>query len=193
MAEQVYDFVIALKRPSYKAINAVSVGLIVIFLAVFCFCLYRLGLFRQNWLMSGIPLIVLGTMTSGFLNARKPDFLLTYRLELTIAGMGFVALEPLPHHQLWAALYLLLAVAERLAKQPLEYYFCDTHIVKKGVMRKTYQWYEVENVRISHNLFTLDLRDNRLVQKRLQQDTDPQTEAEFNAFCKAQLHFNPQS
>jgi hypothetical protein len=185
-----YDFVISLKRPNYKGINLVSVLLIVIFLSAFSFYIVENDLVFIRWWLLGVPILVLGLMAYGYFNRNRPDFVVHYRLELTIAAMGFMTMLYMPYHYLWAAVYALVSIAERLVKRPDEIYFSKEEIVRNSLWRKTYQWFEVENVLIRDNFFTLDLRDNRLIQSLLDQPTDAATAAEFNAFCKEQLHFN---
>ncbi|TAD81344.1 MAG: hypothetical protein EAY75_17915 [Bacteroidetes bacterium] len=184
-----YDFVISLKRPNYRGINTVSVLLVIIFLLTYCFYLAELGYFLTRWWLLAIPFLVVGLLLYGFFNRKRADFLVHHRLELNIAAMGFVAMTSMPNNYLWAVLYALVGVAERLVKRPNEIYFSKEEIVRNTLWRKTYQWFEVENVVLRDNLFTLDLRNNRLIQGPLDQPTDVDTEVEFNAFCKAQLHF----
>ena len=185
-----YDFVISLKRPNYKGVNAVSVILVIFFLLSFSKYLIDTSPLGSRWWLIAIPIGIVAAMVYGFTYRNRPDFMVYFRTELALAAIGFLLMDEIPHHLLIGFAYVGMSRVERWVKKPHEIYFSKEHVLRRGLFSKTYQWIDIENVVLKDNFFTLDLRNNTLIQKELDQPTDAQTEIDFNAFCKAQLHFN---
>ena len=183
------DFVISLKRPSYRGINMVSVILLVLFLAAYCYFLSRTGINNRNVWMLLIPVMVTGLMIYGFINQSKKDFLVYYRTELFIAAIGWFMLPLYEGARYFGWAYALMAIIERLVKYPDEWIFSSANIVHPGFPRKTYEWVEIDNVVIRDNIFTLDFINNKVIQKELEQQVDEPMKTEFNQWCQEQLHF----
>ena len=185
------EFIITLKRPSYRAINLVSIILLFLFLVAFFYYLWRAGIHGKNALLLVIPVMIAGLMIKGFTRLNRKDYVVYYRTELFIAALGWFLLPLYAHARLIGWMYAFMAVIERFVKYPDEWAFSKENVVHLIFPRKSYEWVEIDNVIIRDNLFTLDLMNNRIIQKELDVPVDKPTEDEFNAWCREQLHFKP--
>jgi hypothetical protein len=184
-----YNFVITLKRPDYKLINWVSVLLIITFLLAFFFHITQTGIGKSNMAILGIPVIIIGLMLNGFFRRKQKDFLVYYRVELLIAALGWFVLPLFADVRFIGWLYGLMAFIERYVKMPDQWAFSKDHVVRNVFPKKTYEWVDIDNAVIRDNLFTLDLRSNKIIQKELETPVDQPLQDEFNEFCQQQLHF----
>ena len=183
------DYIISLKRPSYRAINLVSVILLLLFLVAFFYFLSRTGIDgRNSWLLL-IPAMVLALMVYGFSQRNRKDFLVYYRTELFIAAIGWFMLPLYTGSRYFGWAYAVMALIERFVKYPDEWVFSKENVVHPGIPKRTYEWVEIDNVVIRDNIFTLDFINNKVVQKELDQPVDKSLELEFNNWCQEQLHF----
>lgn len=89
--------------------------------------------------------------------------------------------------------FMLLALLEHQVKFPLEIGFSETQIVFNTLFRKKYKWDQLSNVMLRDGMLTMDFKNNRLVQREVEddEDEDDASEEEFNIFCKEQLKKNP--
>ena len=183
------DYIINLKRPSYRAINSVSVLLLALFLVAFFYYIVQRGLDGKNVFLLLVPAMIAALAIRGFLNRKKPDFLVYYRTELFIAALGWFLLPIYAKAKLIGWMYALMAVIERYVKYPDEWSFSKENVVHHIFPKKVYEWVEIDNVMIRDNLFTMDFMNNKIIQKELDTPVDKSLEDEFNAYCKEQLHF----
>ena len=181
-----YEYVITLRRPDYRAVDMVSQLLLLLFLVFFIRYSWDTGWLRTSPVVILIPLLISGLWIS---NATRPKgSIVYYRLPLVIAGLGWLMI---PDGWQWLALvYGFLSVAERQVKFPDEIGFTAEKIVRSSFPRKTYQWIDIDNVMIRDNLFTLDLRNNKMIQKELETPVSKSIQDEFNEYCRQQLHFS---
>ena len=180
-----YDYVITLKRPNYRGVDMVSQLLLLLFLIFFYRYAWAMGWIRSLTAINIVPLLIIGLWIYNL--TRPKGSIVYYRLALVIAGLGWLMI---PNGWQWlAAVYGFLSVAERQVKFPDEIGFTADKIVRSSFPRKTYQWVDIDNVMIRDNLFTLDLRSNKIIQKELETRVSKTTENEFNEYCRAQLHF----
>ena len=183
------DYVISLKRPSYKAINIVSVILLLLFLVAYCYFLSRTGINSRNIWMLLVPAMIISLMIYGFINRSRKDFLVYYRTELFIAAIGWFMLPLYEGARYFGWAYAVMAIIERLVKYPDEWIFSKENIIHPGLPKRTYDWVEVDNVMIRDNIFTIDFINNKVIQKELEQEVDDNMKQEFNQWCQQQLHF----
>jgi hypothetical protein len=184
-----FDYVITLKSPNYRYINLISQLLLVIFLVTYFFYLFGIGMFGKNLWMVVIPILIIGLWLFGWVRSSNRSFQVHYRIELMIAAMSWILL-PLFEYHMWIGWgYALMAVIERWVKVPDEIGFSKEKVVRNSLPKKRYEWVEIDNVVIRDNLFTLDLRNNKIIQKELDEPIANELEDEFNAYCKEQLHF----
>lgn len=184
-----FDYVITLQSPGFRLINAISQLLLLLFLVTYFFYLFRIGMFGQNLWLLVIPVFILALWLYGWVRSAHKNFLVHYRIELMIAAMAWLWLPLSPHHAWIGWGYALMAVIERWVKAPDEIGFSREAVVRNSFPKKKYDWVEIENVMIKDNLFTLDLRSNKIIQKELDEPITEALEKEFNAFCKQQLYF----
>ncbi len=77
--------------------------------------------------------------------------------------------------------FLLLTFLEYQAKYPLEIGFSPDKIVINSLLRKTFPWSAFNNVLMKDGLLTLDFKNNRLLQKQVDEEEDGDAdEEEFN-------------
>ena len=184
-----YNYVITLKSPGFTFINAISQLLLFLFLVTYFFYLFRIGMFGQNLWLIIIPLLIIALWLYGWIRSANQNFLVHYRIELMIAAMAWILLPLIPQHHWIGWGYALMAVIERWVKAPDEFGFTKEAVVRNTFPKKKYEWVEIENVLIKDNLFTLDLRSNKIIQKELEEPIADELEKEFNEFCKKQLYF----
>jgi hypothetical protein len=180
-------FVITLKSKSHRPINLISQLLILLFLAAFTF--YFIGNAQRNYWLLLIPAMVVGLWIAGWINNGKPGYQMHFRTELMIGAMTCILLPMFPHSSWFGVGLGLMSILERWVKRPDELSFTEEQVVRNSFPRKKYEWFEIENVLIRDNLFTLDLRNNKLIQLPLDEPVSKELQDEFNAWCTRQLHF----
>lgn len=184
-----FDYVITLKSPGYRHVNIVSQVLLLIFLTAYFYYLIRLGMFGTNLWLVVIPLLIIGLWLYGWVRSADKSFQVNYRMELMVAAMAWMLL-PLAKYHVWFGVgYAIMSVIERWVKFPDEIGFTKEKVVRNSFPKKKYEWFEIDNVMIRDNIFTLDLRNNHIIQKELDEPVSAELIAEFNAYCKEQLHF----
>jgi hypothetical protein len=189
MARTAFDYVISLKRPNYKGVNAVSQILLLLFLTAFFYYIIQTDFAGRQYWLAGIPLLIGAAWVYGYVKAADPQFVIYYRLELMIAALGWFFIPLFAYSHLLGYIYALMSIAERYIKFPDEIGFTKEKVVRNTFPSKTYQWFEIDNVILRDNLFTLDLRNNKIIQKELEESVAPELEKEFNEYCRQQLHF----
>ena len=110
------DYIISLKRPSYSAINVVSVILLLLFLLAFFYFLGQVGLDARNGWLLLVPAMIIGLMIYGFSQRNRKDFLVYYRTELFIAAIGWFMLPLYSGSRYFGWAYALMAIIERYVK-----------------------------------------------------------------------------
>jgi hypothetical protein len=183
-----FDYLITLQRPSYKAINIISQLLIFIYLITYIqYNIVHGWPLATSWTSYIIPLVIIVLWIINKLQAGRKDSIVYYRLPLLFAALGWIT-DPL--HFWWLGLvYAVVGFCERFIKFPNEIGFTKEQVIINSFPKKTFSWVDVENVMIRDNLFTLDLRNNKMIQKQLDEPIEADLEQEFNQFCKEQLHF----
>jgi hypothetical protein len=189
MARTSFEYVISLKRPDYRAVDWVSRILLLLFLISFFYYVLRTGFAGGQYWLAAIPLLIGAAWLYGFVRKANPQFVVYYRLELMIAALGWFFIPLFANSHFLGYAYALMAIAERYIKFPDEIGFNSEKVVRNTFPSKTYQWFEIDNVMIRDNLFTLDLRNNKIIQKSLDEEISPELEKEFNEYCRQQLHF----
>ncbi len=185
-----YDFIITLKRPGYRFINFISVILLFLFLIAFGYYILQAGWQNQQYLLLLIPAMIIGLMVMGFVKRKNPEFLQYFRTELFIAALGWFLIPAFADVRYIGWLYALMGFIERFAKMPDQWAFSKEKVVRKSIPKTSFEWVEIDNVMIRDNIFTLDLRNNKILQKELDNPVDPVLQNEFNEYCGQQLHFN---
>jgi len=183
-----YDFIIVLKHTgASRLIDWMSK--LMLFTAIVAF-MYQASLNIaknlpvQNQLLYFLfSFIIVAWMLYCYLQERQglPSF---YRFGLMIAAWGWYIH---PHGRILAFVYLAAAVLEKPVKVQPEYAFDDTMVVLNSFPQKQYYWDEISNVVLKDGLLTIDLKNNKLIQKEVNDEVLPQDEKDFNDFCKERL------
>jgi hypothetical protein len=83
-----------------------------------------------------------------------------------------------------AAVFLFMAWIERRAKTPAQIEFSSENIIFNGMMKKKYNWSEIQNVVLKDALLTVDFKNNKLMQREIEEELD---EAKFNNWARKHL------
>ncbi len=73
----------------------------------------------------------------------------------------------MPYFQWMVFVFVLLAILEYQAETRSEIGFSEDHIIFNGLLKKKYKWTEVQNVVLKDGLLTVDLKNNKLMQKEI--------------------------
>ena len=107
-----------------------------------------------------------------------------YRFALLLAAWGWFMSPSVP----WLSiLFLIAAIIEKPVKITPEYAFDDDGIISNSFPQKKYSWVEMKNVVLNSGMLTLDFKNNKLIQKEVNDAVPDNVEKEFNAYCKLQL------
>lgn len=183
-----YDFIIVLKQPpSFHYIDWIS--RLMLFMAVAAFGLEgvaRINSHQPFVLMSTdffISAAIITWWIYCYIQSRqgKTPF---YRFGLMLAAWGWYYY---PHGYAFAIIYLVAAVLEKPVKVQPEYAFDEDSIVYNSFPQKKYLWSEVANVLIKDGILTIDLKNNKLIQKEVNDEVSVQDEKDFNEFCMQRL------
>ncbi|NCT93695.1 MAG: hypothetical protein GXC72_04680 [Chitinophagaceae bacterium] len=184
MAAKTYDYIIVLKRRSFKLADGVA--LLMLLLAII---ILLEEAFTPFSMASAFPIaivaLILGFCAFNYAklkNGRIPF----YRVALLVAGWGIIYTVPGPYKWI-TALYVIAAAIEKQVKFPREIAFDETGIVINSFPRKNLSWQDVANVVLKDGLLTLDLKNNHLIQQELESDISAKLEMDFNDFCKNML------
>ncbi len=183
-----YDFILVLKQPpSYQYIDWIS--RLMLFMGIIAFLLegvVRLHAHQPAELYFQyffIAAAVIGWWIYCYLQSRagKTPF---YRFALMLAAWGWYFY---PHGNYLAIVYLVAAVLEKPVKVQPEYAFDKELIVSNSFPQKKYRWAEVSNVVLKDGILTIDLKNNTIIQKEVNEEVPLQDETDFNGFCRQRL------
>ena len=177
-----FDYIIVCKSPDFKNIDRISQFMLFISIVAFSYSIY-LGLFPK-------PALIVAIMTSFtswwvfcvFQN--KKGVVPYYRLGLLLASWGWFLQ---PNGLLISGIFLIGALFERQVKFPYELAFDPTGIVINTFPKKYYPWGMVQSALIKDNLITIDLKNNQLIQKEINEPVTDPVMLEFNTFCTQQI------
>jgi len=176
-----YQFIIELKRPSYKSINWISQLMLLLSLAAFTFVFFQ-GLVQPKIIFSIVGIIAWWTFCFW---QSKNGKIVYYRIGLLFACLGWFFV----HNGNWISLiFLIAAILEKQAKFPQEIAFDNDEIVFNTFPKKKYNWTDFNNIIIKDGIITIDFKNNKLLQKEIQSGANAQDEQDFNEFCNSRLH-----
>jgi hypothetical protein len=112
----------------------------------------------------------------------KPVF---YRFALFVAACGWYLNKP--DGTMISIFYLIACVIEKPLKVTPKVAFDVDEIVLNTFPQKKYNWNQVNNVIIKDGILTIDLKNNKLMQKDVDADISEADEQDFNDFCREQL------
>ncbi len=179
---KVYEFIIELKRPSYRFINWISQLMYLLSIVVFCMLLFQKEAARPAVMYISIIGMIAWWIYSIILE--KKDHQPYYRLGLLMAAAGWYFI---PNGGWITLIYLIAAILEKQVKFPQEIAFGKDEIVFNSFPKKHYLWAELNNAIIKDGIITVDFKNNKLIQKEIQSGATLQDEKDFNEFCVQQL------
>lgn len=179
---KVYEFIIELKRPSYRSINWISQLMYLISIVVFFMILIQKDSSRPIVLYIAIVGIIASWIYC--IIAERKDRQPFYRFGLLMAAAGWYFI---PNGGWITLIYLIASLLEKQAKFPQEIAFGKDEIVFNSFPKKIYLWEELNNVVIKDGLITVDFKSNKLIQKEIQSGSTLQDELDFNEFCRNKL------
>ena len=176
-----YQFIIELKRPSYKSINWISQLMLLLSLAAFSFVFFQ-GLVQPKIIFSIVGIIAWWTFCFW---QSKNGKIVYYRIGLLFACLGWFFIQ---NGNCIALIFLIAAILEKQAKFPQEIAFDNDEIVFNTFPKKKYNWTDFNNIIIKDGIITIDFKNNKLLQKEIQSGANAQDEQDFNEFCNSRLH-----
>ncbi len=185
-----YDYIIVLKKPNFKVIDWISQLMLLLSVASFFFvafmCLSQKSTVlpvSSSWLLLFFCSLIIGWWAFCFGQVKR-ELIPYYRFALMFAAWGWFVV---PGGKLVAIIYIVACFLEKPVKVPPEAAFDAEEISFNSFPRKIYLWKDVNNVVLKDGLLTIDLKNNTLIQKQVNDVVSPEIEQEFNGFCKEQL------
>ncbi|HEY2649979.1 MAG TPA: hypothetical protein VGI38_12340 [Puia sp.] len=176
-----YDYVVTLKRENAHRTDLVSLLLLIFSLLAFSFAQLHHGL--NFFLDAGILVALTGILINLRYARIKKE--MRFRYWLFATGICWLAMSYLQ----WLIIpFFFLGVLEAQAKYPLEIGFYSEGIVMNSLFNKKFPWTSLQSVVLKDGLLTLDFINNKLIQKEVLDDDDPDApEDEFNDYCRSKL------
>jgi hypothetical protein len=176
-----YDYVVTLKRENAHKTDLISLLLLIFSLLAFSFVQIRNGL---NLLLCLGIAIVLSGLLANLRSARKKKEM-RFRYWLFATGICWIGM---PYLQWLIIPFFVMAMMEAQAKYPLEIGFYSEGVVLNSLFNKKFPWSSLQSVILKDGLLTLDFINNKLIQKEVLDDDDPDApEDEFNDYCRSKL------
>lgn len=183
-----YNYVITIKEPDYKKVNAVTFLMLLIAVAFFVFTAIRL--WHSTYHNAAILyLIIAGFIVLWsvytFVSSRQNNKVAYYRLALFAAAIGWFS-EPISNYWM-AGLFVIAALLERQVKFPQEIGVDEKGITFNTLPQKEYEWKDINNILLKEGMITVDYKNNNLFQHEIESDVNPALEREFNQYCQMKL------
>jgi len=192
MNQKTYDYVIVTKEPAgHKLIDLISQ--LMLLMAAAAFIYEGTKNLTDSFLADIISLaslyflaasIIIYWLIYCFIRKRN-GYEVLYRFALFIAACGWYL-----NKQQWFYMsisYLIASVLEKPLKVTPEIAFDTEELVFNTVPKKKYLWDQVGNVVLKEGILTIDLKNNKLIQKEIDADISEADEQDFNDFCRHQL------
>ncbi len=188
-----YDYLVVLKKTAtYHIIDWVSQLLLLLAVASFGYFVYKQFLFdnissilgaKRESLLLFIALVIIAWWLYCKRKKAQND-IPYYRFALMFSAWGWYIQTD--HFQI-ATFYLVAAILEKPVKLLPEVAFDHEEIAFNSFPKKVYLWKDVANVVLKDGLLTIDLKNNKLIQKEVDADISDSDEQDFNDFCKDRL------
>ncbi len=180
--QELFQYVLIIKKREKTAyIDTVSIMLCFISWIFFIFYSYLQQQYLTALLIGSllIPILVIRSLL-----IRKKNKLFTYKHPLFVTGLLWLLVPGMR----WIALaFIIFILFDHQSRQPLEIGISDERIVINTFFRKKHSWNEFNNVILRDNLFTLDFKNNHILQREILSALSDVDEQEFNEFCSEQL------
>ena len=179
---RIFDYIIVCKSPDYKNVDRISQFMFLLSIVGYSFGIYK-GLFPK-------PALIIAIMTSVVcwwifcVYQKKKGGVPYYRLGLLFASWGWFLM---PNALIISGIYLIGALFERQVKFPYEIAFDPAGIVINTFPKKQFPWTLVQNALIKDDVITIDFKNNKIIQKDINEPVSTSVTTEFNAFCAQQI------
>ena len=182
-----YDFVVTLKHRDYKTYNVISILICVMTVTASVFGMLHSMFSNFTWVNIFLAAFIIFSLVMAFFDKDKTDRIVTFKWALYASAFLWL-LYPL-HLPFISIFFVIAALLERQIKFPQEIGFNHEGITFNTFPFKNYFFFFLNNVMLKDNLLTLDFADNKIIQKETETDVPPETEKEFNEFCREQLMY----
>jgi hypothetical protein len=179
---RIFDYIIVCKSPDFKNVDRISQFMLLLSVAGFSFGIYK-GFFVK-------PALIIAVMTSVIcwtifsMYQKKQGGVPYYRLGLLFASWGWFLM---PNALIISGIFLIGALFERQVKFPYEIAFDPTGIVINTFPKKHIPWITIQNALIKDDVITLDFKNNKIIQKDINEPVSESVTKEFNDFCAQQI------
>ena len=183
-----FQYVLILKKEKTVNSDYISFSLCLISFLFFIFLSYTNNSFATI-LFVGSFLIPISLFCTLWIR-RKQNPGITFKHPLMITGFIWLWVPGLR----WVfILFVIFVLFDHQSRQPLEIGVSDEQIVINTFFRKRYHWNELSNVVLKVGLFTMDFRNNKLLQRETAPGRERIDEDTFNEFCREQLQMQKDS
>ncbi len=184
-----YNYVITIKEPDYKKIDAVTFLMLLLAVVFFVYVAvqqWASKVYRNAAIMyMALTAFIMLWSVYSFFSLRKKNKVAFYRLALFAAAIGWFA-QPVSNYWM-AGLFLLAFLLERQVKFPQEIGVDDGGITFNTLPRKEYEWKDINNLLLKEGILTVDCKNNKLFQHEIESEISPALEREFNQYCGTKL------
>jgi hypothetical protein len=175
------DYVVILKRENARKTDLVSVLLLIFSIISFCYSQIHSGF--NGFLTISAIILFLGLFINLYSFRKKKE--MQFRNWLLAAALFWLGM---PFFRWMSLPFIFFAILEAQAKYPLEIGFYSEGLVLNSLFKKKIPWTSLQSVILKDGLLTLDFKDNKLIQKEVLDDDEPDaTEDEFNDYCRSKL------
>jgi hypothetical protein len=185
-----YDYIIVLKKTPFGVIDNVSKLMLVLGIAAFIYVAYATLILHTAkiepgiaWVLVGISVLIIGWWVFCE-NQLKRGLVPYFRFAFMLCAFGWFEV---PNGMYISIIYIIAIFLEKPVKLTPEIAFDKEEIVFNGLIRKRYSWAVVNNVVLKYGLLTIDLKNNTLIQKEVNDEVPKEIETEFNSFCQSQF------
>jgi len=176
-----YDYVVTLKRENSHKTDFISLLLLTFSLLAFSIDQIRNGV--SLFLCVGIVVVLSGILVNLRSGRKKKE--MRFRYWLFASGICWLGM---PYMQWMIIPFFILALMEAQAKYPLEIGFYSEGVVLNSLFKKKFPWSSLQSVMLRDGVLTLDFHNNKIIQKEVLDDDDPDApEDEFNDYCRSKL------
>ncbi|MCC6287850.1 MAG: hypothetical protein IT249_08195 [Chitinophagaceae bacterium] len=178
-----FQYILIVKKEKTLNIDLISILLCFISFAFFIYHSFLQSNFL-NVIFLGSLLIPITIARAIWLKKSSGKSSVTFKHPLLITGIIWLFI---PNMRWVFILFVLFVLFDHQARHPLEVGVSDEQIVINTFFRKKYKWNEFTNVILKDNLFTLDFKNNKVLQREIEPYISNVNEAEFNVFCAEQI------
>ncbi len=176
-----YDYIIVLKKRSYAMIDGISQLMLLLTIAAY---IYTATQYQASLPVALVFCIAIISWLAFCYWQKQRGVQPFYRLALLFAAVGWY----MQKDGIWISLiYLIAAMLEKQVKFPEEIAFDSEEIVMNTFPKKRFNWSELNNIVLKDGLLTIDFKNNKLIQKELDETADEKVEQEFNLFVQEKI------